>query len=63
MYVGPEITCSIDSFESFSQVNQDTVIHTMFPSRGYFIDLAANAGSTYPTHIPLKDTVVGMDFA
>ena len=42
MYVGPEITCSIDSFESFSQVNQDTVIHTMFPSRGYFIDLAAN---------------------
>ena len=29
MYVGPEITCSIDSFESFSKVNQDTVIHTM----------------------------------
>ena len=42
IYAGPEKIHSISSFKSHSQVQQDTVIHTMFPQSGYFVDLAAN---------------------
>ena len=42
IYAGPEKMRSEGSFKSHSQVQQDKVIHTMFPWSGYFIDLAAN---------------------
>jgi hypothetical protein len=46
VYVGPRNEQN-DSWRSFSQVQQDEVIRTLFPdTRGYFVDLAANHYST-----------------
>jgi len=41
-YIGPEREQERSSFLSNSQVHQDLVINSMFHSKGFFVDLAAN---------------------
>jgi len=59
VYAGPAVEHG-DSFRSYSQLLQDTVIQAIFPSKGFFIDLAANEWQ-YISNTYSLETYAGWD--